>query len=58
MIDELVNVSDLNQYLYSPRRLYHLVFYQTQGMNRYLADGRMRHVNPGRRGVAPGKKTR
>lgn len=35
----LVNVSDLNQYLYCPRRLYYLMFYQTQGLNYYLADG-------------------
>jgi len=53
MIEEdfnLVNVSDLNQYLYCPRRFYYLMFYNTQGLNYYLADGRSKHANQSRRG--------
>lgn len=47
---DLVNVSDLNQYLYCPRRLYYLMFYDTQGLNFYLVDGRSKHANQSRRG--------
>lgn len=47
---EMVNVSDLNQYLYCTRRLYYLMFYDTQEINFYLADGRSKHKNKGRRG--------
>jgi CRISPR-associated exonuclease Cas4 len=50
MSDDLVNISDLNQYLYCPRRLYYLIFYQTQGLNVYLADGRALHNRQSRRG--------
>jgi CRISPR-associated exonuclease Cas4 len=50
MSDDPVNVSDLNQYLYCPRRLYYLMFYQTQGFNRYLAEGKIFHARHGRRG--------
>lgn len=46
----LVHVSDLNQFLYCPRRLYYLMYYQTQGMNEYLADGRENHSRQSRRG--------
>jgi CRISPR-associated exonuclease Cas4 len=46
----LVNTSDLNQYLYCPRRLYYLMFYQTQELNFVLADGRSKHVHQSRRG--------
>ena len=46
----LVNISDLNQYLYCPRRLYYLMFYHTQGLNFPLADGRSKHENQSRRG--------
>jgi CRISPR-associated exonuclease Cas4 len=46
----LVNVSDLNQYLYCPRRLYYLMFYHTQGLNFVLAEGRSNHAHQGRRG--------
>jgi len=47
---DLVNISDLNQYLYCPRRLYYLMFYNTQGINYYLVDGRSKHANQSRRG--------
>jgi len=46
----LVNTSDLNQYLYCPRRLYYLMFYQTQGLNFVLAEGRSKHTHQSRRG--------
>ncbi|WP_461457607.1 CRISPR-associated protein Cas4 [Methanothrix sp.] len=46
----LVNVSDLNQYLYCPRRLYYLMFYHTQGLNFVLAEGRSKHAHQSRRG--------
>lgn len=46
----LVNTSDLNQYLYCPRRLYYLMFYHTQGLNFVLADGRSKHAHQSRRG--------
>jgi len=46
----IVNVSDLNQYLYCPRRLYYLMFYHTQGLNFVLAEGRSNHARQGRRG--------
>ena len=50
MDNDFVNVSDLNQYLYCPRRLYYLMFYHTQGLNFPLADGRLKHANQSRRG--------
>lgn len=50
MSEEPVHISDLNQYLYCPRRLYYLLFYNTQGLNQYLLDGRLRHQNHGKRG--------
>lgn len=50
MIRGLVNVSDLNQYLYCPRRLYYLMFFKTQEINVHLADGREMHARQSRRG--------
>ena len=47
---ELVNVSDLNQYLYCPRRLYYIRFFDTIGLNADLVSGRLRHQNLSRRG--------
>jgi CRISPR-associated exonuclease Cas4 len=47
---DLINISDLNQYLYCPRRLYYLMFYQTQEINVHLVDGRGLHAYQGRRG--------
>lgn len=49
-IDDMINVSDINQFLYCPRRLYYLQFYQTQGINEFLVDGRKNHSKHGRRG--------
>lgn len=49
-IDDMINVSDINQFLYCPRRLFYLQFYQTQGVNEFLVDGRRKHQRQGRRG--------
>ena len=45
MTDELVNVSDLNQYLYCPRRYWYLHFFDTQGRNYYRVEGKTKHEN-------------
>lgn len=45
MTDELINVSDLNQYQYCPRRYWYLHFYDTQGKNYYRIDGKSMHEN-------------
>jgi CRISPR-associated exonuclease Cas4 len=50
MIDELVNVSDLNQYKYCPRRYWYLHFYDTQGRNYYRVEGKTKHENKSTRG--------
>jgi CRISPR-associated exonuclease Cas4 len=50
MSDELVNVSDLNQYQYCPRRYWYLHFYDTQGRNYYRIEGKTRHENKSTRG--------
>lgn len=50
MTDELVNVSDLNQYAYCPRRYWYLHFYDTQGRNYERVEGKTKHENKSRRG--------
>lgn len=50
MREELLNVSDLNQYLYCPRRYWYLHFFDTQGRNYYRIDGKTRHENKASRG--------
>lgn len=40
MTDELINVSDLNQYAYCPRRYWYLHFYDTQGRNYERIEGK------------------
>ena len=40
MTEELVNVSDLNQYIYCPRRYWYLNFYDTQGRNYERVEGK------------------
>lgn len=47
---ELINVSDLNQYLYSPRRYWYLKYYDTQGKNYYRIDGKLKHEFQSSRG--------
>jgi CRISPR-associated exonuclease Cas4 len=50
MTDELVNVSDLNQYIYCPRRYWYLHFYDTQGRNYERIEGKTKHENQSTRG--------
>jgi CRISPR-associated exonuclease Cas4 len=50
MTDELVNVADLNQYTYCPRRYWYLHFYDTQGRNYERVDGKTKHANQSTRG--------
>jgi CRISPR-associated exonuclease Cas4 len=50
MSEELVNVSDLNQYQYCPRRYWYLHFFDTQGRNYYRVDGKTTHENKSTRG--------
>lgn len=50
MSDQLINVSDLNQYLYCPRRFWYLHFFNTQGKNFYRTDGQIKHANKSERG--------
>lgn len=47
---QLVNVSDLNQYLYCPRRLWYLKFQATQGRNYQRVDGILKHNQGSNRG--------
>ena len=48
--DDFVNVSDINQYLYCPRRFYYICYYHTIEMNFFLRDGQLKHENQSRRG--------
>jgi len=48
--DEMINVSDLNQYHYCPRRYWYLHFYDTQGRNYYRIDGKTKHKGQSTRG--------
>jgi len=50
MSDELVNVADLNQYVYCARRYWYLHFYDTQGRNYARIDGKTKHENQSSRG--------
>jgi CRISPR-associated exonuclease Cas4 len=50
MTDDLVNVSDLNQYQYCPRRYWYLHFFDTQGRNYQRVEGKTRHENKSTRG--------
>ena len=50
MTDELVNVSDLNQHTYCPRRYWYLHFYDTQGRNYERIEGETKHENQSTRG--------
>jgi CRISPR-associated exonuclease Cas4 len=45
MTEELVNVSDLNQFQYCPRRYWYLHFFDTQGRNYYRIEGKTKHEN-------------
>lgn len=48
--DNLVNVSDINQFLYCPRRFYYITYFDTIEMNYFLKDGQIKHWNQSRRG--------
>ncbi len=50
MTEELVNVSDLNQFSYCPRRYWYLYFYDTQGRNYERVEGKTKHKNQSTRG--------
>lgn len=50
MKEDLVNVSDLNQYVYCPRRYWYLHFYDTQGRNYERIEGKTKHENQSTRG--------
>ncbi|ELY96083.1 CRISPR-associated protein Cas4 [Natrialba hulunbeirensis JCM 10989] len=50
MTSELINVSDLNQYSYCPRRYWYLHFYNTQGKNYERIEGKTKHENQSIRG--------
>ena len=50
MTEDLVNVSDLNQYIYCPRRYWYLNFYDTQGRNYERVEGQSKHENQSSRG--------
>ena len=47
---ELINVSDLNQYGYCPRRYWYLSFYDTQGRNHQRIEGITTHKGKSTRG--------
>lgn len=50
MNEGLVNVSDLNQYVYCPRRYWYLHFFDTQGRNYERVEGKTKHENQSTRG--------
>lgn len=50
MKDELVNVSDLNQFIYCPRRYWYLHFLDTQGRNYERIEGKTTHERQSTRG--------
>ena len=50
MNEELINVSDLNQYSYCPRRYWYLHFFDTQGANYERTEGASLHESKADRG--------
>lgn len=48
--DDLVNVGDINQFLYCPRRFFYINYFDTIEMNYYLKDGLLKHKSQSRRG--------
>lgn len=46
----LVGVNEINQFIYCPRRLYYIKFYDTIESNYYLVDGSLKHARASRRG--------
>ncbi|WGI17879.1 CRISPR-associated protein Cas4 [Methanonatronarchaeum sp. AMET-Sl] len=47
---ELINVSNLNQFIYCPRRYWYIKFYNTIGNNFYKKDGELKHKNKSKKG--------
>ena len=50
MTGGLVNVSDLNQYIYCPRRYWYLHYFDTQGRNYERIEGKTKHEGQSTRG--------
>lgn len=50
MTEELLNVSDLNQFSYCPRRYWYLRFFDTQGRNYERTEGKSMHESQSTRG--------
>jgi CRISPR-associated exonuclease Cas4 len=50
MTEELLNVSDLNQFAYCPRRYWYLRFFDTQGRNYERTEGQSMHDSQSTRG--------
>lgn len=50
MTEDLINVSDLNQFTYCPRRYWYLHFYDTQGRNYERIEGKTTHEGQSTRG--------
>lgn len=48
--DDLVNVGEINQFLYCPRRFFYINYFDTIEMNYYLKDGLLKHKSQSRRG--------
>jgi len=48
--DELVQVGEINQFVYCPRRHYYIKFFDTIGKNYELTEGSVSHKNKSRRG--------
>ena len=46
----LVGVNEISQFIYCPRRLYYIKFYDTIESNYYLVDGSLKHARSSRRG--------
>jgi len=49
-MNDLINVSDLNQYVYCPRRYWYLHYFDTQGENYERIEGKTQHENKSTRG--------
>lgn len=48
--EDLVQVQEINQFVYCPRRLYYQKFFDTVGKNYELTEGRSQHEHRSRRG--------
>lgn len=48
--EELVQVQEINQFVYCPRRLYYQKFFDTIGRNFELVEGSIQHTNSSQRG--------